>query len=328
MSARFGLVVIVGAPVIAIGIASYVVLRYDPAVTAASVTTAVTTPVPDPPRSAVERRLREAIASNMLHEQAAAVDALAYLTAPKTAELLYLALEASPAIRIKAANALGEMHLREAVPRLRVALARTKEPEEEIQIAAALYRLGDAEARVALNTATVHKNTQIFAAVALAENGDELGRKILLQVLETTPKGRDYWRMAIGGLARLGDERALAILEAELGGRDPQRSLEAAKTLARAGNPKGVDQLVKFVTDHELDHPSEAALALARLGDRRALDWVPTGFASPDADERKAAIAVCTTLGAREHAAAIDKLARTDPDSEVRTIADVASLAF
>ena len=279
-----------------------------------------------------QKRLEAAIRSGMLHEQVAAVELLARLRIPKTASLLYLALDASPNVRVLAAHGLVDMRLAEAIPKLRVALAKSKERDLELEVGMALYRLGDRapDIRAIVNSGTLpnHGMWRLEAALALADAGDDLGRPALADIAATTPKdGERYWR-ALGGLAKLGDPAALGVLRAELTHAQVSRQLRAAKLLAHTGDKPALDRLAKFVADKTFQTPEEVALVLANEGDRRALDWVKKGLASSDAEERLQAIALATWFVAAEYKPAIAKLSTDDKDETVRATAELAVTAL
>lgn len=280
----------------------------------------------------IEERLEAAIRSGKLGEQVHAVDELARLRIPKTAPLLYLALDASPNVRVMAAHALVAMRHHDAIPKLREVLEKSKERDLELEVGMALYRLGDKDPKVRaiVNSGALknHPMWRLEAALALADAGDDLGRAPLADIAATTPKDADqYWR-ALGGLAKLGDQVALKILEAELGKRPPSRVLRAAKLLAHAGSSKGLGRLATFLVQKDFENPEEAALALANEGDRRALAWVTEGLASPKAEDRQQAISIATWFAAAEHEPTIAKLAKADPNEDVRTTAELALIAF
>lgn len=294
-------------------------------------------PTPAPPavvapKPGVEGRLEAALRSGMLHDQVAAIEQIARVRVRRLAPLLYLGLEASQNPRVLAAHALVDMKLADAVPKLREALAKSKDRDLELEMGMALYRLGDKDPKVRaiVNSGTLQRHTmwRLEAALALADAGDELARAPLADIAANTPKDADqYWR-AIGGLAKLGDAVSIKILESELGKRPPSRVLRAATLLAHAGNAKGLDRLAAFLAEKDFENPEKAALALANEGDRRALVWVKEGLASPTAAERQQAVAMVAWFAAAEHEAAIQKLLASDPDADVRATAELALLAF
>ncbi|MDQ3296386.1 MAG: HEAT repeat domain-containing protein, partial [Myxococcota bacterium] len=245
----------------------------------------------------------------------------------RTVPLLYLALKAPPDVRVKAARALGELGLPDAAPKVRAALAESGD-KIKVELAAVLYRLGDKDARAILKRATEDPGLRLTAALAMAEVNDDGGRAVLTDILETTPAGRDQWRRAAGGLAKLGDANARKALEGELSQPDATRSVGAADLLARAGDGKARAYLVRVASDKEFSRAGEAATALARLGDREAIGWVDAGLASTDLDERKLALAICGVLADASHHGAIAKLATTDPDLSVRMTADAVLLGL
>jgi HEAT repeat protein len=164
----------------------------------------------------------------------------------------------------------------------------------------------------------------------MAEVGDDAGRAALGDVLAAIPAGRDSWRRAAGGLMKLGDARARALLEGELAQPDAARSVGAAEMLARAGDGKARALLTRVAADVDFARRGDAAVALARLGDRRALGWVDEGLRSGDVGERTLALAICGLLGgdATAHASAVARLATEDPDLSVRMTAGAVLLGL
>ncbi len=280
-------------------------------------------------RARAEQHLRAAITSQDPQEQGLAVDALARARVPAGARLLHDALAGSPAVRVKAARALGELALPDSAPKVRAALAGSGD-KLKVELAAVLYRLGDRDARAILQRATADPGMRLTAALALAEAGDDAGRAALAELVEATPPGREQWRRAVGGLVKLGDAGARKLLEAERAQLDASRSVGAAELLARAGDAAARAQLARNLDDRDFARPGDAALALARLGDKRALGWVAQGLASSDPEERKLALGVCGALApeAAAHADAIAKLAAGDPDLGVRLTAEAVLLGL
>ncbi|MEO7731078.1 MAG: protein kinase [Kofleriaceae bacterium] len=277
-------------------------------------------------RALAERQLREAISSTSQQQQGLAVDALARAHVPAGAPLLYLALQGSPDVRVKAARALCDLHLPDAAPKVRAALAASGEPVK-VEIAAALSCLGDAEGQAILTHGLAEPRTRLTAALALAAAGDAAGRAALVEIMMTLPAGREQWRLATGALVKLGDTSAHKQLEAELPQADAARAIAAAELLARAGDAPAKDQLARNATDPDHARRGAAAAALARLGDPRALGWVGDGLASSDA--QLDALAICGQLAvAAKYAAAIARLATHDPDPRVIMTAEAVLLGL
>ena len=280
-------------------------------------------------RALAERDLRDAIAGGTLQQQGFAVDALGDARSPAGAPLLYAALAGPLEVRVKAARALGELALPDAAVKLRAAIAESGE-RIKVELAAVAFRLGDRDARAMLGRALGDPAMRLTAATALAAGADPAGREVLADVVAATPPGREPWRRAAGGLIALGDPAARKLLQAELAQPDALRAVPAAELLARAGDAAAREQLARAAADPGFARPGDAALALARLGDPRGLDWVARGLASSDADERRAAIAICGALGARAaaHRGAIAGLATADPDARVRLTAEAVLLGL
>jgi serine/threonine-protein kinase len=280
-------------------------------------------------RALASQDLQSAIESGDPQRQGFAVDALALARVPAGAPLLYAALQASPEVRVKAARALGELAVPDAAPKLRRWLAESGD-KIKVELAAAGYRLGDKDTRAILLRATQDPGTRLVAALAMAESGDDGGRAVLADIVDAMPAGREPWRRAAGGLVKLGDAKARALLEGELAQPDAPRAVGAAELLARAGDARARDLLARVAADREFARRGDAALALARLGDLRALDWVADGLASADPQDRALALGVCGALdaGAAARRGAIAALATDDPDLHVRWTAEAVLLGL
>ncbi len=306
------------------------------------------TPVPPPPsdvsaaleaalrkgdrakvRELAEQHLRGAIASGTLQQQGFAADALGEARVAAGATLLYVALKKSPDVRSKAARALGELALPDSAPKVREALGASG-GRLKVELAAVLARLGDKDAYAILKRSLGDPGLQLGAALALAESGDDAGRAVLGETVESMQPGHEQWRRAAGGLLKLGDARARGLLAGELAQPDALRAVRAAELLARAGDAKAREQLARNAADEDFARRGDAAVALARLGDKRALGWVVQGLQSQDVDERKLALAVCGALAAdaATHTEAIVKLAARDPDLSVRMTAEAVLLGL
>ena len=280
-------------------------------------------------RALALRQLREAITTGTLQQQGFAVDALGMAHAPAGAPLLYTALDKEPAVRVKAANALGDLGLPDAAPKLRAALAASGE-RLKIELAAVLFRLGDKDARAILVHPTEDPRLRLIAASALAETSDDAGRAALADLLSNEAAGSERWLRAASGLVKLGDGRARKLLEAELSQADARRAVGAAAVLAGAGDARARDQLVRVLSDDSFPRSGQAAVALAKLGDQRALAWVTRGFASDDPDDRRQALAICGLFptDAATHRETIATLATGDPDLRVRMTAEAVLLGL
>jgi HEAT repeat protein/tRNA A-37 threonylcarbamoyl transferase component Bud32 len=280
-------------------------------------------------RGIAESHLRNTFASGTSQDQRMAVEALALAHAPACVPLLTMALDGPPEVLVKAAGALSELRVTGAAPRLRGLLVASGD-KIRVEIAAALYRLGDKTARASLSRALRDPATRLVAAAAMAESRDDAGRAVLDEILETIPADREQWRRAAGGLLQLGDAAARARLEDELAQSDTARSIGAAELLARAGDTRARERLARDVADAAFPRPGDAAAALARLGDERALDWVARGLASTSAEQRELALSICGLLpaGAAPQARTVARLATEDPDPGVRMVAEAVVLSW
>ncbi len=257
--------------------------------------------------------LREQIESGTLQERGFAVEALGDVRNLTTAQLLFVALKGPPDVRIKAARALAELRLPDAAPHLRKALADSGDLLK-VELAGAMFRAGDKDARAILLRALGEESTKIAAAAALADGKDAAGREVLAETLEILPAGKGQWLRAAGGLLALGDAKAKKLLQDELAQADPGRSVAAATLLANAGEAPAREVLARKLADPDFARRGQAAVALARLGDARAAAWIGEGLVSSDSEERRWALAVCGALPgeAKGHLAQIAKLVRDE----------------
>jgi HEAT repeat protein len=276
--------------------------------------------------------LRARLGGESLQQRGFVVEALESARVPAAAKLLQEALHGPPGVQDRAARALGELGLPDAAIKLGAALSGAPE-QVKVELAAAMYRLGNKDARAILAKALDGGGTalgKMIAAEAMALAGDPAGRAVLAQALIDVRAGNELWYRAARGLLELGDGNARKQLEAERSQRDPARIVAAAELLARAGDASSQEVLARVAADDDHAAQSAAALALARLGDKRALDWVARGLASTDPELRRRAVAICGPLAASAaaHRASIAKLATEDPDLRVRLTAEVVLLSL
>jgi serine/threonine protein kinase/HEAT repeat protein len=282
-------------------------------------------------RALADAGLREAVTSGDAAAQAEAVAAMALVGAPRSAPLLYLALGGAPALRVQAARGLATMGLPDAAPRVREALGSAGN-RVRVELAAVLLALGDPEARPILLRGLEDPATRHIAAVALAAAGveREAARPILREAFEQTPRNRETWREAAGGLRALADPAVDAALRAELAHPDPARSVAVAELLARAGDEAARGYLGRVVEDAAFGGRADAAVALARLGDDGGLAFVADGLASEDVAVRQRAIAVAARFARGGGASYLPAIAAAaeDRDRSVRYAAFAALLWF
>jgi hypothetical protein len=224
---------------------------------------------------------------------------------------------------------LRSLAVPEAAPKLRAVMSGSGD-KVRVELAAAMAVLGDADAAKLLESAVADETTGLTAAATLAEIGkvSEAVRARLTETYADTPRGRERWRIAAEGMARLDDDAARKALTEELAQSDAPRAIAAAAALVRLGDDAGRAYLERVVADASFAARPAAALALARANGAGALAFVPDGLASTDADTRMIAIAVVARLGkqAAQHLGAVAKLADTDADPRVRIVATAALL--
>lgn len=144
--------------------------------------------------------------------------------------------------------------------------------------ASALARTGDEEARETLAHALANETneiTKIDIAYALARSGDRRGTDAILAALNkarATLDRRDP-RLEVGTrLARLGDKRAIAVLESSL--EITQNRLGVAETLAAFGERRVIKVLEQVRADDK-SAPDEKARATIALGNAGKAEVAP-----------------------------------------------------
>jgi HEAT repeat protein/tRNA A-37 threonylcarbamoyl transferase component Bud32 len=278
-----------------------------------------------------EKNLRALLADADLAVQARAVEALALVGTPRAAPLLYGALESGPEVRRLASHALRDLAIPDAAPKIRAVLDRSGD-RLRVELAADLVALGDRDGLAILRKAAGDPGGRLVAAVGLAGAGEaDAARPVLQDIVDGTPPGRETWRIASGGLVKLGDDKARAGLSRELAQPDAVRAVAAAEVLALAGDEPAKAYLARVVADETFARRGEAALVLARLGDPSALSFVTGALKSADAGDRRLAIATAARLakqGGDAHRDAIAALATDDPDATVRATAEAALLGM
>jgi len=190
--------------------------------------------------------------------------------APTTTKVTTVEADAVPEpVAIDAAAPITpELALDRARTALRAQL-KSNSPRVQRMAAMALARTQDAEARDALATALASETndtTKIDLAYALARGNDPRGTQALLALLGKARAATDRRdpRLEVGTrLARLGDKRAVAVLESYLD--VTQNRLGVAEVLAPLGEPKALKALDQVRADDK-SAPDEKARATIALG--------------------------------------------------------------
>jgi HEAT repeat protein len=137
---------------------------------------------------------------------------------------------------------------------------------------------------------------RLRAATALAEQG-KVPAKVLHRAIDEAPVSikRSLLWAAYLRLYRLGDPAFKAELETAIAGSDPVTKLDAAQTLARAGNSKGLIALVELTRDApDLVDRVDAAAVQAELGDVGSVQTLEAALTSEQPQVRARA---ATSLG-------------------------------
>jgi HEAT repeat protein len=187
--------------------------------------------------------------------------------------------------------------------------ARSRDAARAREAAAALGRLGDPTAELALVNALADAGLRDVAAASLVAIGPEVVDILVMALRQAHPDVRDASqdpnvRTAIAGiLGRIGDQRAVEPLITALDDA-PEVGLAATEALGRLGDQRAVEPLIRVAAPFGIT----AVKALGELGGEQAtvavVDWVmpdgPDGLVRGDADEAAAAIRALGKLGPAE----------------------------
>jgi HEAT repeat protein len=221
--------------------------------------------------------------------------------------------------RIRAAHILGRLRERDAVPALIDALNESKERDFKVAAAESLGLIGDRRAEDALIHATQMPEAPVRSAAIKALG--KLGDATVTETLFEAARDRDssVREAAASSLGLLG----VSVERLTADARSPSWQIRAAAmtTLARLGDPRGLQVLVSGLSDKDDNVRAEAARSLAVMGDARALDPLIGALHDPSPDVRlEAAVAV----GGFKNARAINSLTGLLGDRDWRVSAAAA----
>lgn len=194
-------------------------------------------------------------------------------------------------LKVKAAEALGELRDRRAVDAL---VAATTAPQPELRTAAtmSLGLIGDHVAAEALFVAA--RDEQPAVRDAAIRSLSALGISLDKVSPDLSSSSWQVRAAAVATLARLGDRNAVPLIVSALRDSDSRVRTEAARTLGQFNDPTATDALIGTLSDQSGDVRVEAAFALGRLKNSRAL--VPLASLLNDRDPR-VSLAAAESLG-------------------------------
>lgn len=181
-----------------------------------------------------------------------------------------------------------------------------QDPRRSREAAAALGRLGDPAAELALITALQDPALRDVAAEALVAMGPQVVEMLVMALRQAHPDVRDASQdpnvrvLMAGILGRVGDQRAAEPLISALDD-VPEVGLAATEALGRLKDQRAVDPLARVTARFGVT----AVTALGELGGEQAtvavVDWVmpdgPEGQVRSDPDEAAVAIRALGRLG-------------------------------
>jgi HEAT repeat protein len=124
-------------------------------------------------------------------------------------------------------------------------------------------------------------------------------------------------------LGRLRTPRALPILHAHIGDRDPEARAAIARALGTIGNREGIPDLLELLRDLSVKVRIAAAQALGMIADRDTVDALLDELGDDDPAMRIAVAEALSRIGGRSAADAVARLVAEDPSPDVRHVAEV-----
>jgi HEAT repeat protein len=262
--------------------------------------------------------------------------------------------DSSAWVRYYAAQGLGKLGAHEVPSAPELLIQRLRDPAPQVRIAAleALSRLGSPEAWEAVRGAAASSDPDERRAglVGVGMQAREGATAILLDAARAQDAATRL--VAIAGLARIHEPRALAALEEAVGDSSPEIRDAALSLLADRNDDAAARVLVECALRYEPEHPAQRALSrpgsarvtaiasrLARADDRMAPVLVAalTRMHAENATSalfdaltltnpaaRAAAATALVAARAEGAAEAVTALAHNDPDPEVRRVCSAA----
>ncbi len=207
-------------------------------------------------------------------------------------------------VRVRAAEALGNLGSRRAVEPLLWSLRDPRDTPSEVRcaIVEALGKQDDPRVFDPLIFALEDCHEQVRAAATRTLIG--MGRKAapaLNGALQDTgvgfpPNAKTIHAVATV-LAKRGELKAVAPLTALLADEDHDIRLGAIETLAELGSRQAVPALIALMDDSDCFVREATASALGKLKDRRAVEALVTALADTDGDVRLAAAQALARIG-------------------------------
>jgi len=287
--------------------------------------------------------------------RAAVMRAAAQRGGPEAVKLLVRGLaDSGDWVRYYAAQGFGRLGPDATADASRILVERLRDPAPQVRIAAieALSRIGSAEAWDAVRKAasSTDPDERRAGLVGVGMHAREGASDILIDAAASDDQATRL--VALAGLARLSEPRALATLSAAIADSSPEVRTAAVSLLAERDDEVAARVLVEWALRSDGNHPVQRALsragasrvlailahlpkadaqgapvlvaALARMKFEMATVALFEALELPNPTVRSQAAAALVALGARGAVHAVANLAANDPDPEVRRICAAA----
>ncbi len=238
---------------------------------------------------------------------------------PNISQLLVKLKDTDSEIRFEAAEALGKLGDRIAVPALIEAL-KDKSGGVRFSAAEALGKLGDRTAVPALIETLKDEKEDVchLAAWALGKIGDSAAVPALMYFVERRSYSFKPWETAAIALARLGHNSVVSLLIDDLKYGDDNLRFTASELLGKIGDRTAVPALTEALEDEDRDVRFYAVEALGKLGDRAAVPVLRDTLRTKDADWLYSVAKVLYKLGDRTVIAVLIDVLVTAKDADWR----------
>lgn len=280
-----------------------------------------TAPVVDPFAEAIEK-----LKSADEGERRMAAGRLAQFRDPRAAPALMNALsDKSPQVRQAAADALGLMTWREAIPKLSEMLLKDGEPAVRQQAAIALSYMADQRSGPALAQALDDENQAVrYAALHTLGVLKYLPAEEQVAALLSS-KDINMRRSAIAALGQMQARNSGAAVAAALSDPEPPVRLEAVKAVGETGYREAAPELVKLLdAANQPQLRVESALALSKLGMNDGLQTAYEFIKSPEISIRNQAVNVIVAVGDARSLKFMEEISAAETDKAKKGMLDFA----
>lgn len=280
-----------------------------------------TAPVVDPFAEVLEK-----LKSEDADERRMAAGRLGQFRDPRAAPALLAALsDKSPLVRQSAADSLGLLTWREAVPKLSEMLVKDSEPAVRQQAAISLSYMSDPRAGPALAEALKDENQAVcYAALHTLGVLKYLPAEEQIFALLSS-RDTNMRRGAIAALGQMQAKNSGAAVAGALADPEPLVRMEAVRAVGEIGYPEAAPELVKLLdAANQPQLRIESATALSRMGMNDGLPAAYEFIKSPEISIRNQAMNIIVAVGDARSLKFIEEVYTAETDPAKKNMLDFA----